>query len=321
MTRASTAFLFAALTAAAVLAGSGAASAQTPGQQQEAEEAMRRGVAAMQAGDPRTAIEEYRVAIALVPQANLPYRYAGEAYEALHQYEAAVDAYDHYLKTNPYVSDAASVQGHIRQLRAQYIDAAVDLACSPAGAKIYLDQLPNPIGAAPLRELAVHRGEHRFVVRMPGYRDAVRELHLEAGTHVEIPCALTPDPAAAGGAGSTTGAPAPPSEEESSRRARLRTLGWVATATGVVLVGASAILDATWLHGTIDDFHAAADAGASDAASIQKRAHALQVGLTIGYVVGGVLAVTGIGIVVYEKASRRATVATDGHQLLLRADF
>ncbi len=298
-------------------------------QEAEAQAAMERGIAAFQAGDAETALEEYRRAMDLAPEANLPYRYAGEAFESLSRMPEAVESFETYLKKNPYVRDAASVQARIRRLRARYIDAALSVTCQPEGADVYLDDGADKVGITPVVNLPVHAGEHHVVVRREGYKPIDARLRFVAGASLELPCVLQ-------SATSAPTAPAPPppahAEPEQPSHAR-RTWGYVALGAGATLLVGSAIVDATWLNSTIEDFHAAAASGDGTALGLERRAHALQTTLVVTYVTGGVLAATGVGLVLWDLKSEDTTrakatpapaaarLSTDGQRIYFTGRF
>jgi tetratricopeptide (TPR) repeat protein len=83
----------------------------------EARDAVRRGLQAFARGDAAAALAEYEHAEQLVPDANLPYRYAAEALAALERWDEAIASLERYLAIRPDVSDADAVRARIIELR------------------------------------------------------------------------------------------------------------------------------------------------------------------------------------------------------------
>jgi tetratricopeptide (TPR) repeat protein len=117
----------------ALSAGSAWAQGSPSDVEGEAKAAMKRGMAAFARRDAEAALAEYKKAQKLVPDANLPHRYAAEALVELERYEEAVQEYETYLRIKPDVSDAAEVQKRMDHARAR-IDGMIDLSSSPPGA-------------------------------------------------------------------------------------------------------------------------------------------------------------------------------------------
>jgi tetratricopeptide (TPR) repeat protein len=293
------------------------AHAQTDAQRAEAQAAMERGIAAATAGDPSAALAEYAHAAELVPEANLPHRYAGEAYESLARFAEAIDSYELYLKKNPQVKDKAMIEARIKRLRAKHLDAEISITCRPLPGDVYVDDSPEKIGTTPLSSIAVRAGDHRFRIRHPGYDDATYELRLAAGSSVAIPCELKPTRAE-----HPFGPPQPEPPAPGDAR---KTWGFITLGTGVTLLVGSLVLDLTWLGSTIDDFHAAEASGDGGARGLEKRAHTLQTTLAITYVTGAVLTATGAGLLLWRAASPPSSpsqaLRTNGRELTFTATW
>jgi tetratricopeptide (TPR) repeat protein len=291
--------------------------AQTDAQRAEAQAAMERGIAAATAGDPTAALAEYARAAELVPEANLPHRYAGEALESLARFAEAIESYELYLKKNPQVKDRAMIEARIQRLRAKHFDAEISITCRPLAGDVYLDDGPDKIGTTPLSAIAVRAGEHRFRIRRPGYEDATYELRLAAGSSVAIPCELKP-------LRSEHPSAPPPAEPATSGDPR-KTWGFIAVGTGATLLVGSLVLDLTWLGSTIDDFHSAAARGDGSARGLEQRAHTLQTTLVITYVTGAVLTATGAGLLLWRASSSpnapSQALRTNGRELTFSATW
>jgi tetratricopeptide (TPR) repeat protein len=83
----------------------------------EAQQAMERGIEARTRGELTLAVAEYRRAASLVPDANLPHRYAAEALVELGRREEAIASYETYLRIRPNVQDAPDVRARLTELR------------------------------------------------------------------------------------------------------------------------------------------------------------------------------------------------------------
>ncbi|NOU30499.1 MAG: tetratricopeptide repeat protein, partial [Polyangiaceae bacterium] len=105
------------LASAAPAAADGDAPTDSAARENEARQAMQRGINLYGRGDAQGALAEYERAKALVPDANLPYRYAAEALLTLGRTSEAIANLEGYLKQNPNVSDAEAVRSRIDALR------------------------------------------------------------------------------------------------------------------------------------------------------------------------------------------------------------
>jgi tetratricopeptide (TPR) repeat protein len=156
----------------------------------QAQEAMKRGVAAQQRGDQEAALAEFREAIRLVPEAPVPYRYSGEALEALGRHAEAVTSYETYIRLRPDSQDSQLVRTRIENLR-QKLEGAVDVVCSPKGAEVLVDGAPTAAGLSPLRGLRLPVGKHTLLVRAAGYAPRTIDVQVVPGpTPVLVPCQL-----------------------------------------------------------------------------------------------------------------------------------
>src|SRR5687768_14588187 len=145
---------------------------------------MKRGLAAFAKRDAETALAEYRKAETLVPDANLPHRYAAEALVELERYEEAIKEYEQYLAIKPDVSDAGEVRARIEGAR-EKIDGTINLTSSPAGADVFIDGAPQRAGVTPLAGLKVRRGQHTIVVRLAG-KDIVLTPSVKGGATMAL---------------------------------------------------------------------------------------------------------------------------------------
>jgi tetratricopeptide (TPR) repeat protein len=190
-----------------------------------ARDAMARGVTAMGARDPATALAEFQRAIAEAPEAPVPHRFAGEAHEALGQWPEAVASYRTYLRLRPDSRDAADVRARIDRIVAAHLTGALTVHCEPIGAAVSVDGAPTgttPVDAAPLPA-----GPHTVRVSAPGYlaREVVVTVAPAATADIECSLALAPAPTP----------PAPPIVERRRTRPWYRR-PWVWAVAGAVVI-------------------------------------------------------------------------------------
>jgi tetratricopeptide (TPR) repeat protein len=159
-----------------------------------ARDAMARGVAAMGARDPATALAEFQRAIAEAPDAPVPHRFAGEAHEALARWAEAVASYRTYLRLRPDSRDAAEVHARIERIVAAHLTGALTVRCEPAGAAVSVDGTPagtTPVDAAPLPA-----GAHTVRISAPGYLPHEVTITVAPAAIADVECSLALAPAA-----------------------------------------------------------------------------------------------------------------------------
>lgn len=261
-----------------------AAAAGAKQREEEARAAILRGLSAYARGNVDVALEEYRRAQSLVPNANLPHRYEAEALVSLGRFEEAIAAYEKYLLIKPDVSDAEQVRARIEELRARRKARAV-VQSTPPGATVFVDGAAQSSGATPTT-IEVSPGPHRFVLRREGFADAAVTTVAPAGGSVDVAAELV---RLAPSQGSTP-------ERHAAREGRTpatRTLGLVVGGVGLGALATAAVLDLAWVGGAVDDFEAAQRSGSPAAADALVDAEAAQRATLVTFVAGGVLAVAG----------------------------
>jgi hypothetical protein len=162
-----------------------------------ARDAMNRGNAAMVAGDADAALAEFRRAIAELPTAPLPYRYAGEALERLGRWPEAVASYQEYLRIRPDSKDAEDVRGRIERITAAHLTGVLTVHCEPDGAAIAIDG--NAAGTVPLDERRIPAGNHVLELTAPGRLPRKLSVTVSPGATTLVDCVLDrihPEPAA-----------------------------------------------------------------------------------------------------------------------------
>jgi hypothetical protein len=281
--------IFVAVLGTSSIAGAGESDAEV-----EARAAMKRGLAAFAKRDAETALAEYRKAEALVPDANLPHRYAAEALVELERYEEAIKEYEQYLAIKPDVSDAGEVRGRIEAARDK-IDGTINLTSSPAGADVFVDGASQRAGVTPLAALKLRRGQHSIVVRLPGRRDIVLSPTVKGGTTM----ALAADFGGLGAARVEDG----PTEKPPPKKSSPRTVGWIVLGGGVTILAASFAVDAFVLSPLYDDFDRKRKEGDPTALDTKNDVTTLQTTLAIGYGVGAVATIAGAAIVLWPRSS------------------
>ena len=154
----------------------------------DARDAMARGVAALGTGDPARALIEFTLAIQLVPDAPVPYRYAGEALEQLGRWDEALARYDQYLRIRPDGRDADDVRARIARIRTEHLEGRVAIRCVPDGARVAIDGVE--VGVTPLVGLRIGRGAHTVEVVASDHVPKRLSITVTPGTEVLVPCKL-----------------------------------------------------------------------------------------------------------------------------------
>jgi tetratricopeptide (TPR) repeat protein len=264
---------------------------------------MKRGVAALAAGDPERALTEYKHAQELAPDANQPHRYAAEALVLLRRYAEACDSFERYLEINPNVSDADAVRARIGELRSRFLEGTVRVQCEPSGGDVFVDDGVTAVGKSPT-DVPVTPGPHWVVVRLHGYRDARLEVNVPAGGRAEPTCALELLPPAPTEVSAKTEAHDAPPPNRAGSSTLVRTVGWTAVGLGVVALGTAAVFDAIIIPRGIDDFHTRAHAGDPSAGDAIHGLRTEQQLALAGYVAGGVLMLAGAAILLVASSPR-----------------
>jgi tetratricopeptide (TPR) repeat protein len=281
---------------AIVLFASGAAASD----EGEAKAAVRRGLAASAKNDHETALAEYRTAQKLVPDANLPYRYAAEALVALERYEEAIAEYERYLAVKPDVSDAEEIAARIAAARAK-IHGALTVTSSPAGADVLVDGARERVGVTPLAGLKLRRGKHDVVVRLAGKKDVVLSAVVRGGETTTLAADFA----------ELAAPPAPQKREERPEIPRARpapVIGWWVLGGGAVLLAGSFAVDAFVLAPAYDEWDRKRREGDPSAIDDKKKVTTLQTTLIVGYSVGALATITGATILLWPRSPRTAGV-------------
>lgn len=274
------------------------------GDEAEAKAAMKRGLAAFARRDVDTALAEYKKAQKLVPDANLPHRYAAEALVELDRYEEAIQEYETYLRIKPDVSDAAQIRQRMEIARSK-IDGTLDLTSSPSGASVFVDGSSTKAGVTPVTGLKVKRGPHTLVFQLSGRKDVVLSSVVRGGEETSLTANFGDGPSSPSSTPRDTSRPPEPSKAGS-------TLGWITLGVGGVLAGTALVVDLVVLPSAFDTFEDKRrhdDPTTGDSLSTVRR---LQVGTIVGYAVGGALAATGIVLLLWPRKTDAPVKASVG---------
>jgi hypothetical protein len=260
--------------------------------------AMRRGQTAVDAGDPSRALDEYELAKRLVPAANAPWFFAGQALEQLWRWREAVASFEGYLAKDPSVSDAGEVRARIQRIRAEHFPARAIVVVDAPGAEVSVDHGP----AAPTGALELTPGRHNIEARAPGFERAGVDLDLVGDTTSTVTLVLSPTPPAS----SVTPSRVPTSPSSvASPGVPWRTVGWAAAGVGLAGFLSTFIVDALVLGPKLDDYRQAATLqDAKAGAEARDSAEPLRTALLVGYVVSGAVTAAGVTVGLLAPARR-----------------
>jgi tetratricopeptide (TPR) repeat protein len=261
--------------------------------------AMRRGTAAMEAGDASRALSEFLLAKQLAPAANAPLFFAGEALEQLWRWREAVESFESYLAKDPRVSDADAVRARVAKIRAEHYPAHLHVVVDAPGAEVSVDHGPT----APPGTLELTPGRHRIEARAAGFEPSGTDVDAVGDTSASVTLVLskTPPPA-------PVVPPLVTPPPASPAGVSWRTVGWIGAGVGAAGFLTTWILDAAVLGPKQKDYNDAASAGDVRRATTALRdANALRTGLLVGYVASGAVAATGAAVGLFAP-DRRASI-------------
>jgi tetratricopeptide (TPR) repeat protein len=176
------------LTLALMAAVNARAQGPEPDAQAGARKEMRLGVDAFGAKDYEEALQHFRRAMQLVPEANVPHRFAAQALEGLSRWEEAVSEYEAYLHIKEDVSDAATIKKRVEEIRAQHLQGVLKTVCDPLSAEISTDD--GPPASATSGELRLRAGAHHIRVTARGYTPREQDVVVPAGGSTQLDCKL-----------------------------------------------------------------------------------------------------------------------------------
>ncbi len=282
-----------------------AARPQPPPAVEQARAIAKEGLAALARGEAETALANFIEAARLVPEANLPHRYAAEAFVALGRDKEAVESYERYLSIRPDVSDVKDVLARIAEAKARIAEAKakavgrVTVRSHPTDAIVHVDGAAEPAGRTPLAPLVLPPGSHTFLLKLDGYRDARLETRIEGGANVELLAdlvAISPPPVRVKAPASTW---------------TRRDTGWVIGGFALAAIGTGVVLDATWAGGRVDAFERTRLGGSAESARAhQEDARTAQTITITTLTVGAVALVVGTTLVLWPSSSPSAPRAS-----------
>ncbi len=256
---------------------------------------MQRGIALFGRGDAEGALREYERAEALAPAANLPYRYAAEAWISLGRTREAIASLEAYLRKRPDVSDADAVKRRIEALEK-----------SLPGTLVLRSEAPNAIArvdgndprALPL-EIELPPGPHVVVVESDGFRKSERVVRVPGHDRLELMVPLERAPVS----------PEPLREPPEGERTAWPTVGIVTLALGATAFTTAAIVDATALGASYRELERASQSGASDLVDVRNQTRDLRTGLLVTYGIGLTGMLIGTGILLFAPSRSQARSA------------
>lgn len=134
-------------------------------EQLRAVELLDEGEQAYDAGDFEQAIESFSEVHEIVPHPNVSYQLA-ETYEALGNYEMAIQHYRRYLDEMPDAEDRGRIERIIEEHQRRLGDelSTVRVETDPEGAEIFLESPDSvPVGTSP-EKVTLQPGTHRLFV-------------------------------------------------------------------------------------------------------------------------------------------------------------
>lgn len=302
--------------AAVVEAGAEQRPDETEGLEQaraEAAERFSRGLGFYRDGDYALALIEFDRAYQLVPDYRVLYN-IGQVSIQLSRFARARAALEQYLKEGgASLSDerTAAVEADLRMLVAR--TAFLNLEMAEGGAEVFIDD--RSYGVTPLREpILLAAGEHRLLVRKPGFEEASQRLTLAGAEELTLEISLVqlspqePIVVATPVEPQTSSAPTPPPAAPVALERRhgpsAALIGWITTGTlaaGAVVTGVLGLA----AKADYDELDSTPNLPDGELESAAGKAQAL---LTTADVLGAAALVSG-GVSLYLTLRKRPTVA------------
>jgi hypothetical protein len=276
------------LVLAASLMSSRVASANDP----EVEARFKKGVELFKEADFRAALVEFRRAYDKSKNPKILYNIAKTEFQ-LTDYVAAIATYERYLSEAGSVIDKArraEVEEELPKLRARI--ATVTITTNVAGATVSVDD--EVVATSPLASpVPLNAGAHRVVVRKDGFVESSRRIEVAGGDFPAVDIRLTEQPA--------LGRHSEPATESSTTGSTLRTTGIIVGATGLVAIGVGAAfgLSAKSKNDEAAGMCTGVECRDPRAVSLTDDARSAATVSTIGFVAGGVLLASGVGLFLF----------------------
>ncbi|HEY0468049.1 MAG TPA: PEGA domain-containing protein [Polyangiaceae bacterium] len=151
------------------------------------------GVEAYRGARYADAVRLFLEADAISPSAALSYNIA-RAYEKLADDAQTLRWYRNYLRLNPHAQNAIEVQGYVRSLSEALAKVGIQqltVLTSPPGATIAIDG--TPLGVSPLT-VELRPGSHEAWLSLRGFSDNNSNFVLPQATPIDLSIALQPTP-------------------------------------------------------------------------------------------------------------------------------
>ncbi|MDF2696093.1 MAG: TonB-dependent receptor [Labilithrix sp.] len=284
------------LVVAAVLMSSRVASATDP----EVEARFKKGVELFKEADFRAALVEFRRAYDKSKNPKILYNIAKTEFQ-LTDYVAAIATYERYLTEATSVIDKArraEVEEELPRLRARVATATI--TTSVPGATVTIDD--EVVGTSPLASpVLLNPGGHRIVVRKEGFVESSRRIEVAGGDFPAVDLRLTEQPAVRK---SSDTAP-----ESSGAGSTLRTTGIIVGAAGLVAIGFGTGfgLSAKSKNDEAAGMCTGIECRDPRALSLTEDARSAATVSTIGFVAGGVLLASGVGLFLFAPKAESKT--------------
>ncbi len=278
---------------------------------------IRSGNDAFDEGDYETAYEHYLAAHDILPEQAIRYR-LGQSAMRMGQVRNAIYHFEAFLQESEDEDRLARVQEWLPELRAN-IPAIVTVTTRPEGAAIFsiTEEEEVGLGRSP-GEFEVAPGTIRLEARAPNYETDTFEATAEPGEELTWGTVLTPRDA--------------PPVEDGEGPSTLTIAGWTSTGLGVALLATGGAFSFLQMQSTnlVNEYDKQADgASRGELEAFRSDAETYHGIARISYVAGGVLAATGIGLLVYEgmqddsdaRVSLSVGLTPDGGALTLGGRF
>jgi hypothetical protein len=254
----------------------------------DARAAMRRGSTALERGEPENALAEFESAKRLVPSANAPWFFSAAALTQLGRWREVVTHLETYLEKDPSVSDGAEVRVRIAKIRAERFPARVKVVTN-VDADVLVDGAPRGKPGV----LEVDPGRHRIEAKAEAHLPASEEIDVRGDTERTVAFDLrpVPPPAVVNRGDEPRPVPGPRAEPAAFS---WRTAGILGAGVGAAGFLGMLLVDNGVLGAKIDDYNATTDPRA--ARDLRSDIEGLKAGLLTGYIVSGILVVSGVAV-------------------------
>lgn len=239
----------------------------------------------------------YKDAYALYPNAAILYRLA-QCAENKGALREAARHYERFVKQQPESEQGVKVAQETLPAIYARVKPLVRLTSEPAGANIYVGTLAGePIGSTPFETDALPPGKTRIIFKLDGYQTSQQEVEILPADEREVIAKLELMP--------TQGEEERPSGPSNT----VAILGWTATGLGVAALVSGGVLTGLSMGATDDVNSYDKRGGGASRAELQglkddaNGYYSASLGL---YIAGGLLAATGIGLLVYDGMKEEA---------------